>query len=255
MNNHYFKIKEDLQNAGFKKGDNVLIHSSFKSLGYVEGGIAVLVDALLSVLGDSGTLVAPAFTYSSVTANSPVFNHSEMPSCVGAVSEFIRNMDVSKRSINPTHSCSVIGAKCDEYVNGHENDNTPVGVNSPIYKLYQDGGKILMLGCTLHSNSSMHGIEEHFPVPYIFDKTPEKYTMITENKTYEIEYFRHYIAQNGYTCRFPRIEEILDGKDLYKASIHGADSFVIDSQGLWKKSFEALKKDPYFFVYPTPKNV
>lgn len=253
MNKDYQIIKEDLQKAGIKKGDSLLIHSSFKSLGMVDGGIGTLVDALCSVLGDTGTLVAPSFTYSSVTAKSPVFDHENMPCCVGAVSEFIRNMEHSKRSINPTHSCVVIGAKCDEYVKGHQNDNTPVGVNSPIYKLYKDGGKILMLGCTLHSNSSVHGIEEHFPVPYIFGKACQKYTMITKDKTYEVDYFRHNIAENGYTCRFTRVEEILDENELYKTKIHGADSFVIDSQSLWKKSYEALKKDPYFFVYPTVK--
>ena len=55
MNADYQKIKEDLSVLGLCKGDAVLVHSSFKSMGAVEGGIQTLVDALLSVIGDSGT--------------------------------------------------------------------------------------------------------------------------------------------------------------------------------------------------------
>ena len=248
MNSDYKLIKQDLENAGIKKGDSLLVHSSFKSLGFVVGGIETLVNAILSVLGDMGTLIVPAFTYSSVTAKNPVFDYDNSPSCVGAVAEYIRNMPQSVRSINPTHSCSVFGAKSDYYIKDHEKDITPVGKNSPIYKLQNEGGKILFLGCTLHSNSSLHGVEEHFPVPYVFDKAPKTYTVVTKDKTYTTDYFRHYIAENGYKARFPRVEEILDYKALYTAQIHGAKSYIMDSHLLWQKSFEALKTDPCFFV-------
>ena len=41
-------IKEDLLSLGLSQGDSVLVHSSFKSLGEVKGGIETLVSALLS---------------------------------------------------------------------------------------------------------------------------------------------------------------------------------------------------------------
>ena len=248
MNKDYNILKEDLMNAGLKKGDSVLLHSSYKSMGGLEGGIETFVNALLSVLGDTGTLIAPAFTFSYVTEDKPVFDYVNMPSCVGAISEYVRHMDGAKRSINPTHSCSVIGAKRDFYVAGHENDRTPIGENSPIYKLYKEGGKILMLGCSLNSKTSMHGVEEHFRTSYVFDNVPKKYTMVMENETYDIDYFRHYITQHGYHTKFARVEEIMDDKGLKKVEIHSAPSYLIDADLLWKTSFKALEKDEFFFV-------
>ena len=59
MNADYQKIKEDLFALGLAAGDSVLIHSSFKSMGTVEGGIQTFVEALLSVIGDTGTLIVP----------------------------------------------------------------------------------------------------------------------------------------------------------------------------------------------------
>ncbi len=248
VNKDYKILKEDLANAGIKKGDSILLHSSYKSMGGLEGGIKTFVEALLSILGDNGTLIVPTLTYAYVTEKEPVFDHINTPSCVGAISEFVRNMEGAKRSINPTHSCSAIGSKRDFYISGHEKDCTPIGENSPIYKLHKEGGKILMLGCSLNNNTSMHGVEEHFRTSYVFDDLPKKYSIVTENETYEIDYFRHYIVQHGYQTQFARVEEIMDEKGLRKAEIHGATSFFIDAALLWKTGFKALEKDEFFFV-------
>ena len=48
---------------GLKKGDSILIHSAFKSMGHVEGGIETFIDAVLSVIGDTGTLIVPTITW------------------------------------------------------------------------------------------------------------------------------------------------------------------------------------------------
>ena len=39
------KIIEDLKNIGIKKGDVVLVHSSYKSLGVIEGGAKTFFEA------------------------------------------------------------------------------------------------------------------------------------------------------------------------------------------------------------------
>lgn len=252
MNTDYNILKKDFVYAGISKGDSILLHSSYKSMGCIEGGIETFVNALLSVIGDTGTLIVPTLTYSFVTEEEPVFDHVNTPSCVGAISEYVRLMDGAKRSINPTHSCAAIGAKSDFYVSGHENDCTPIGENSPIYKLYRERGKIIMLGCSLDFNTSMHGVEEHFRASYVFDDVPKKYTIVTENERYDIDYFRHYIRQHGYSTRFSRVEEIME-TGLEKAEIHGASSYIIDADSLWKTSFKALESDEFFFVEPNLK--
>ena len=248
MNRDYYAIKDDLRSIGLKCGDAVFIHSSYKSMGSVDGGIQTFVEALLSVIGDSGTLVSPAFTYRDVSIENRVFDYVKSPSCVGAISEFIRNMDGAKRSIHPTHSCAVMGAKRDWYVSGHENDCTPIGKNSPVYKLHEDGGKVLMLGCGISCNTSMHGVEEYLPTSYVLPKEPTPYTIVLPDKTYNIDFYRHHIRQNGYRTCFERLYDIIDHIYMPKGSIHGAQSYLIDAPEMWRVGIEALEKDEFYFV-------
>lgn len=251
MNNDYRILKEDLASMGLTSGDSVLLHSSFKSLGYVEGGISTLVDALLSVLGDKGTLVAPTLTFSSVTEQNPVFDYVNSPSCVGAVSEYIRLMDSSLRSIHPTHSCSVIGARAEDFVRDHDKDRTPVGEHSPFRRLREFGGKILMLGCPYGRNTSMHGVEELFGVSYLLKPVASVYTVILPERTYTIDYRRHNIVGNGYAQRYERVLPLLSDKHLKYGSIHGAQSCLIDADGMWETALNKLKEDETYFVEKT----
>ena len=247
MNTGYQKIKEDLSVLGLCKGDAVLVHSSFKSMGNVEGGIQTLVDALLSVIGDSGTLIVPTLTFVEVSETNRVFDYEKSKSCVGAVSEFVRHMDGAKRSINPTHSCAAIGGKRDWYIDGHERDCTPVGPNSPIWKLHEDGGKVLMLGCRLTSNTSLHGIEEKANVGYLMAEKAEAYQLIFPDGIREMEYIRHN-DHAGVIGRYGRIEQVLAPEYMPRGEVHGANSWLIDAPAMWKACLAALEKDPYYFV-------
>lgn len=52
-------LAEDFRNLGLKKGMTVIVHSSLKSLGWVVGGPIAVVQALMDVLSEEGTLVMP----------------------------------------------------------------------------------------------------------------------------------------------------------------------------------------------------
>jgi aminoglycoside 3-N-acetyltransferase len=247
MNQSYERIREDLAALGLEKGDAVLVHSSFKSMGAVEGGIQTFVEALLSVIGDRGTLIVPTLTFVEVSEENRVFDYLRSASCVGAVSEFVPHMDGAKRSVNPTHSCAAIGCKRDWYVGGHQNDRTPVGPNSPIWKLHEDGGKVLMLGCRLTSNTSLHGIQEKAGVTYLMAEKAETYQIILSDRVMEMDYIRH----NDHARligRYNRLEQVLSPEKMSCGNIHGAKSWLIDAPAMWEESLKALEKDPYYFI-------
>lgn len=251
MNKDYTVLVNDLRALGLTEGDSLLIHSSYKSMGGLIGGIETLISAIREVIGETGTLLAPTLTYSFVTPDFPVFDYVNTPSCVGAVSEYIRNMPGAVRSIHPTHSCTAIGYKQTWFTSGHENDRTPVGINSPFYKLREDGGKILMLGCSAHHNTSMHGVEEYFGTPYVLTTPPVKHEIILSERKYTAEYRRHSIRQNGFMQRYGRVIDMLDGKALKCGTVHGADSFLISAPDMWDTALRALSRDPYAFVEKT----
>ena len=59
-----FGIARELRALGLGPGDIVKVHSSLRSLGWVDGGAQTVVDALMQVVGEGGALVMPAFPVS-----------------------------------------------------------------------------------------------------------------------------------------------------------------------------------------------
>lgn len=59
----------NFQKAGLTSGDVLLVHSSYKSFGGVEGGPQTVIDAIRSILTDEGTLIVPTFNYDFVMEN------------------------------------------------------------------------------------------------------------------------------------------------------------------------------------------
>ncbi|HNT78229.1 MAG TPA: AAC(3) family N-acetyltransferase [Anaerolineae bacterium] len=57
-------LEAGLRDLGLTRGAAVEVHSSLSSLGQVEGGAATVVDALMAVVGEAGTLAMPAFPIS-----------------------------------------------------------------------------------------------------------------------------------------------------------------------------------------------
>ena len=255
QNKDYLKIKEDLALLGIKKGDDVIVHSAFKKLGGVEGGIETVIEALISVLGDSGTLLFPTLSYAYVNPSPPinnaVFDVVNTPVCVGAMPNVFMKMDGVERSLHPTHSVAALGARQSEYIKGHEFDSTPAGENSPFFKLGQLGGKVLFLGCSVKSNTSMHGVEEYAGAPYVLSEDTMRYVLIDKegNKT-EKDYRYHYIAQNGFGQRYDRLENFMK---YQRGNVLAAECAVVDCPEMWRVGAAKIKEEPYYFVEPLKK--
>ena len=163
------QFKSDLQKLGIKKGDSVMMHCSYKALG-VKIDPQDFFSAFMEVLGKDGTLVLPAFSYDTVGYENPFFDKAETPSCVGFLPEFFRTqVSGVKRSLHASHSCAALGKNADLLIKDHEKDLTPVGENSPITKLPEIGGKILILGSHPDHNTALHGIEEMGGAPYVLN--------------------------------------------------------------------------------------
>ena len=114
MNESYKVLIRDLENIGIKKGDVLVVHSSMKSMGHVEGGPECVIAALTEAVGETGTLIFPSFTYRTSYSDS-FYSNKDTPSCVGLLSEVFRKMDGVYRTNHPTHSAAREGAvKCFE---------------------------------------------------------------------------------------------------------------------------------------------
>ncbi|MEG2377234.1 MAG: AAC(3) family N-acetyltransferase, partial [Clostridia bacterium] len=109
------QIAFELSLCGISSGDVVLMHSSLSSIGHVEGGADTVIDAMLDVIGPSGT-----FAVSTLSNNGEPFDPDNTPSGVGRVSEALRKRHGAIRSLHPIHSIAAIGARATELCGGHD---------------------------------------------------------------------------------------------------------------------------------------
>ena len=84
MNESYRILRSDLENIGVCPGDVLVVHSSLKSMGYVDGGARCVISALRDAIGEEGTLVFPTFTYRTSYKES-FYSNKDTPSCVGLI--------------------------------------------------------------------------------------------------------------------------------------------------------------------------
>jgi aminoglycoside 3-N-acetyltransferase len=240
----------DLSVLGISAGMTVMVHSSLGAFGQVPGGADTVIDALCKLLTPEGTLLMPALSYISVTRRQPVFDLLNTPSCVGIIPETFRQRQGVLRSLHPTHSACGWGKHARGLLAEHALDNTPCGPHSPFHRLPQFDGSILMLGCGLKPNTSMHAIEELVTPPYLFSQ-PVTYTLIDENgRTTHKEYIPHNF--NGWVQRYDRVADLLSHPHLRTGEVAGAPCHLIHAPALWENVLAQLHKDALFFVDATP---
>ncbi|OGV83614.1 MAG: hypothetical protein A3K19_07750 [Lentisphaerae bacterium RIFOXYB12_FULL_65_16] len=151
-----------LRDLGLRSGDLVIVHSSLKSFGRVEGGADAVIDALLDAVSPGGTVAVPTLTYGPFAPENPppLFDPKTRPCIVGHIPETFRQRPEAKRSLHPTHSIAAIGPLADELIRDHERARSPIGPDGAWGRIAQHGGYVLMLGAPIHTCTMKHGPEE-----------------------------------------------------------------------------------------------
>lgn len=242
------KIVLGLERLGIKNGDNILVHSSLKSFGIKGLSPKCVCDALISAIGQNGTLILPTLTFAEVY-KTKVFDYKATPSCVGVISEFFRsNYQQAIRSMHPTHSTCSIGKLAKWFSEGQEKDDTPCGENSAFRKLPKVKGKIIFLGCSSKPNTSMHAIEELVRPPFLFGNKVE-YTIIDKNQNvFKQSVFRHNFACTNFGQRYDRVKDLMPLNSIREGKIFDSGVIVYDAETMWNVALERMKEDNYYFV-------
>lgn len=196
-------LASDLRRIGIEPGDKVVVHSSLKSIGKVEGGAETVVAALLDAVGPDGLIAAPTFTY-HVTR----FNPAAEPSVTGAITEAVRHWPDAVRSWHPTHSWAMIGPDAAAIAEGHHLIGG-VSFESPLDRIAQAGGKVLLLGVGHAANTTIHVGETHARVPYLsvpfFSDSPTKASVVIGEREIPVDL----IDPSGCSRAFGMVEYIL----------------------------------------------
>ena len=157
-------IHNFLERIGIKRNDTVLVHTSMRSLGEVEGGCDGLIDAFKSYLTD-GLFLVPTHTWSNVGKSQTVYDVSTTVPCIGALPTVAAFRKDGVRPLHPTHSVAAFGKRAEKFVKGEELATSPCFAGGVWRRLYDEKAKILMIGVGLNRNTFIHAIDEMIDLP------------------------------------------------------------------------------------------
>lgn len=239
-------LAEQITASGIERDDNVILHSSLRSVGRTEDGPSTVVNAILAAIGPRGNLMAPTFTYSLPAWKGEPFNIKNSRARTGAIPDYIRQRPDAVRSFHPTHSVAVIGPDMLEITNGHMRA-TPLGKKSPFGKMLDRGAKILMLGTHQDTDSSLHLCEVLAELPYVkigFTNDVDFETAWYQTDDSEIR-FTKIREVPGCSRGFRVIEpELVKRGVLQKVKIGEANSQLLNLTDLVSATCEILPANP-----------
>ena len=167
-------IAEALRRVGLQRGDSVMVHTSLGKIGYVCGGAQAVIEALIEVVGEDGTIMMPAQSWKNldpetgvhwdadeadwdgIRENWPAYQKAITPTnTMGAVAEMFRSWPGAVRSDHPARSVAAWGKNA-EYLTKNHDLSDIFGDRSPIGKLYELDGKVLLIGVDYDKNTSIH---------------------------------------------------------------------------------------------------
>lgn len=267
------QLKDQLESMGLKGDETILIHSSMKAIGAVDGGADTVLDAWMEYFKD-GLLLLPTHTWKTVNADNPVYNPYTTPSCVGLLTNMFMKRDGVIRSLHPTHSMSGYGKNAAEYLAGEEYNNTPCTPGGCYDRLKEVCGKVLLVGVGHERNTYIHSVEEVLNVPNRLSDMPmelvielqeesnnsgklppynrdDGWKKHTDNRLYRKVYVRkHYNAQQPHISEdFVKLNQIfLDSGVVRKVKFGDADSLLCDAKGMFNIVRQVIAPDPECIV-------
>jgi len=244
----YHDIEKGLRELGLKNGDTLLVHSSLRSFGSVEGGPNTVIEALLDVIGDRGNLVMPTLSFRSINEQDPIFDVNETPSECGIITEMFRKRPGVIRTVHPFSSAAVFGPDASYIAEGHA--PTPCGVHSPYYKVYKLRGYTLFIGTGFKSNTLFHVAEEIVNPPYMKYKFFHDVTVKTASgQLITGEFARYDCYQTGIIRDLERMEQVFRARNVIRELAVGPSHFMLlsaaENVGI---SCEILKNNPQFVL-------
>lgn len=183
---------------------DVMIHSSLPEIGNIK--LRYVTDNLKASLLEKGkTVLCPAIPVKGSTLDYlksiKEFDVRSAPNAMGTISRFYGRQDGARRSLSPTHSVIAFGDKAEYYTKDHHLSETPFSENSPYFKLFLSGGKILMFGAALNHMTFAHVLEDmigekDYPVP-VYDSRRFEVDLINEEGVRMKGTFRTHSHKSG----------------------------------------------------------
>ena len=185
-------LKQYLKDMGLTGTETIMVHSSMKSIGEVDGGADTVVDAFMEYFKD-GLFMTPTHTWAQMSEEYATFDPETEPACVGIIPNIFRQRKGVVRSLHPTHSIAAYGKNAEEYIKGEENATSPCPPGGCWDRLREEDAVILLLGVTHKRNTYIHSIDEVLDIPDRLTKDPTlMHIVMPDGSRKDVQMYRHY---------------------------------------------------------------
>jgi aminoglycoside N3'-acetyltransferase len=232
------QLRRQLAALGIEEGGVLLVHAAFSRIAPVEGGPHGVIEALLAVVGDLGTLVMPSMADDDDTP----FDRRTMPCrAVGVLADCFWRMPGVLRSDSP-HAFAAIGPQAAGITSPHP-VNVPHGLDSPPGRVYELDGQVLLLGAGHDSDTTIHVAEDIAGVRY---RQPKHATVMEDGRPKRYEY-----GETDHCCEnFRLLDAWLEAEGRQRRGrVANAEARLARSRHIVSAALERLRRNETVFLH------
>lgn len=234
------QLVDQLGRLGIGRGGVLLVHTSYRAIRPVEGGPARLIHALREALGPDGTLVMPSW---SGDDDQPFDRkRSAVDADLGVVAQIFWQLPGVLRA-DHFHAFAAVGPKA-ECVLQDPLPLPPHIAKSPVGRVHELGGQVLLLGVNHDADTTIHLAETMACVPY---GIPRHGTVLRDGRPERVEF-----RENDHCCRrFNLADDWLRAEGLQREGrVGNAAARLVRAADVARVVVQQLEADPLVFLCP-----
>ncbi len=231
-------VTTQLLTLGVQPGGILVVHTAFSKLAPIEGGPQGLIEALMAAVSSDGTLVMPSM---SDDDNHPFVVEETASLGMGVVADTFWRMDAVLRSDSP-HAFAALGREA-AYITAPHPLDVPHGLDSPVGRVYQLGGQVLLLGVGHDANTTIHLAENLAGVRY---RIPKHLTVLDAGKPARFDY-----SEIDHCCEnFSLMDEWLELKEQQpRGKVGHGEARLARSTDIVRTAMDHLSRNETAFLH------
>ena len=224
-------LQKHLKSIGICSGDILIAHTSMDGLQSVKAEALDIIDSLISLTGDNGTLVLPTFPKYKKNDTILKFDYQKFLAWTGVIPNLVMRERGAIRSHIPLNTVSAVGAASKEMFLGEDKAEYTYGEGTAWEYCMNHHAKVLFLGVEpFHCISEAHIAEDllgkDFPVNAWYIK--QTFLVGTQGNFIEKQYFVRDLSWSRFGAEHYLQRYLLKNKLIRDVSNFGIRIFIVD---------------------------